>query len=126
MAYTGPERRNDDPPVYGGPERRAGGDRRSGAERRAGIQSGGRTDLRSMVAKARVFASAIFLSALAAVGSYAGTYRAMEFLFTPAVAVPVSAPVTPVGAGARPAPATGAVQKGAAPAEAATTQSPGR
>ena len=62
--------------------------------------------VRTLAAKVRICVSAAALSVLAAVGSYAGTYRAMELLFTPAVVAPLAA-VTPADTAALLGPAPG-------------------
>ena len=115
-----------------GVDRRTRAERRTGAERRSGIDRRGgtaapsaatgrtRTDLRALAAKVRTYLSAIALSALAAVGSYTGTYRVMEFLFAPAVVTPVAAPVAaPV------TPTDGAAHQGSPP-EAPSVPPPAR
>jgi hypothetical protein len=81
-------------------ERRTGVDRRAGAAPRHGPH------LRALATKIRTLVSAVALSAIAAVGSYAGTYRAMEFLFTPAIVAPITAPAGPTDGVAHHGPTT--------------------
>ena len=87
LSYTGPERRAGDERREG--QRRSGGDRREGTSWRA------RADLRTVASATRTLFSAVALSVLAAVGSYTGTYRAMQMLFEPAVVAPMAAPGAP-------------------------------
>lgn len=101
--WRGAERRSD-ADRRSATDRRTGGDRRTGTDRRAGAPRPVLRE-RTPAGRLRTFVSAFVLSALAAVGSYGGTYRVMEMMFAPDVVTPVVS-VSPLAVTGLPAAST--------------------